>query len=165
VSIYLTTVTTIVAHRNRDDHYYQLQSERSRIQLEKEALEKAHQALLEEQRTLQSQLDDALSEREDAFARARELSHQADTRRSDKADVMLKAEMDRLRADLYVVELRLELRLPYCPLSRQKSEENLAITESELEKQTRVVADLTHRVEELQNYAAEAARLKDQVDE
>lgn len=93
----------IVAHWNRDDHYYQLQSERSRIQLEKEALDKAHQSLLEEQRTLQSQLDDALSERDDAFARARELSHQADTRRTDKADVIMKAEMDRLRAELYVV--------------------------------------------------------------
>jgi len=155
----------IVAHRNRDDYYYQLQSERSRIQLEKEALEKAHQALLEEQRTLQSQLDDALSERDDAFARARELSHQADTRRNDKADVIVKAEMDRLRAELYVVGLRLVLRLPYHLFSRQKSEENLAISESELEKQTSVVADLTHRVDELQTYAAEAARLKDQVDE
>ena len=155
----------IVTHRNRDDHYYQLQSERSRIQLEKEALEKAHQALLEEQRTLQSQLDDALSERHDALARARELSHQADTRRSDKADVIMKVEMDRLRAELYVFGLRLELRSLYRLLSRQKSEENLAISESELEKQTKVVADLTHQVDELQNYAAEAARLKDQVDE
>ena len=48
---------------------------------------------------------------------------------------------------------------------RQKSEENLAVAESELERQTRTVADLTHQVDELQNYAAEAARLKDQVDE
>jgi hypothetical protein len=39
------------------------------------------------------------------------------------------------------------------------------VTESELEKQTSVVADLTHQVDELQGYAAEAARLKDQVDE
>ncbi|KAI9509946.1 HOOK-domain-containing protein [Russula earlei] len=136
-----------LAHRRRDDHYYQLQSERSRIQQEKEALEKAHQALIEDHRSLQSHLDDAITERDDAFARARELSQQADTRRSGKADAIMKAEMDRLRAEL------------------QKSEENLAITESELEKQTNVVAELTHRVDELKGYAAEAARLKDQVDE
>ncbi|KAN0124012.1 HOOK domain containing protein [Russula decolorans] len=134
-------------NQTEDDHYYQLQSERSRLQLEKDALEKAHQALLEDHRSLQSQLEDVLSERNDALARTHELLHQADTRRSDKTDVGIKADMDRLRADL------------------QKSEENLAVTESELEKQTRAVADLTHRVDELQGYAAEAARLKDQVDE
>jgi protein HOOK3 len=107
VSLLMVTV----AHRYRDDHYYQLQSERSRIQLEKEALEKAHQALLEDHRTLQSHLDDALSERDDALARARELLQQADTRRNDKADVIVKAEMDRLRADLYAIKLRLRLHL------------------------------------------------------
>lgn len=157
----------IVAHPYRDDHYYQLQSDRSRIQLEKEALEKTHQALLEDHRTLQSHLDDALSERDDAFARARELLQQADTRRSDKTDVIMKAEIDRLRAELYVVGLPLKINVHsfYCHLFRQKSEENLAVTESELEKQTRVVADLTHRADELQGHAAEAARLKDQVDE
>ena len=160
-----STTSLIVAHRCRDDHYYQLQSERSRLQLEKDALEKAHQAILEDHRSLQSQLDDVLSERDDAFARTRELIHKADTRRSDKTDVIMKAEMDRIRAELYVVGLPLKIHLSYHPSFRQKSEENLAVAESELEKQTRVVADLTHRVDELQDYAAEAARLKDQVDE
>jgi protein HOOK3 len=61
-----------------------------------------HQALLEEHRAIQSQLDDAVSERDDALARTRELQQQADTRRSEKADVMMKAEIDRLRAELYV---------------------------------------------------------------
>jgi protein HOOK3 len=51
------------------------------------------------------------------------------------------------------------------PYPRQKSEENLAATESELEKQTKVIAELTHRVDEMQGHADEAARLKDQVDE
>ena len=73
------------------------------MQLEKDALEKAHQALLEEHRSLQSHLDDVVSERDDAFTRAKELVHQADNRRSDKTDVIMKAEVDRLRADLYVV--------------------------------------------------------------
>ncbi|KAI0306709.1 HOOK protein-domain-containing protein [Multifurca ochricompacta] len=131
----------------RDDHYYQLQSGRSRILSEKEALEKVYQALLEEHRALQSHLDDVISERDDAFARSRQLVEQAHSRRSDKADAIMKAEIDRLRAEL------------------QKSEENLAVAESELEKQTSVVVELTHRVDESQGYADEAARLKDQVDE
>lgn len=105
-----STTLLIVAHRYRDDHYYQLQSERSRLHLEKDAIEKAHQALLEDHRSLQSQLDDVLSERDDAFVRTRELLHQADTRRSDKTDVGMKADMDRLRADLYVVGLPCLLR-------------------------------------------------------
>ena len=50
---------------------------------------------------IQSQLDDAVSERDDAVARTRELQQQADSRRSEKADVMMKAEIDRLRAELY----------------------------------------------------------------
>jgi protein HOOK3 len=91
------------SHLCRDDHYYQLQSERSRVQHEKAALEKAHEALLEAHHSLQSQLDDALSERDDAFGRAREALQQADTRKSDKVDVIMKAEIDRLRAELYVI--------------------------------------------------------------
>lgn len=47
----------------------------------------------------------------------------------------------------------------------QKSEDNLALTESELDKHTGLVADLTRKVDELQAVANEAARLKDQVDE
>jgi hypothetical protein len=47
----------------------------------------------------------------------------------------------------------------------QKSEDNLAIAESDLDKQSSVAADLTRKVEELQGKAEEAARLKDQVDE
>jgi hypothetical protein len=47
----------------------------------------------------------------------------------------------------------------------QKSEDNLALAESELDKHTSLVADLTRKVDELQTVANEAARLKDQVDE
>ena len=135
------------------------------MHLEKDALEKAHQALLEDHRALQSHLDEVLSERDEAFARTSELLHQADTRRSDKTDVIMKVEVDRLRTELYVVGLPLKIHSSYCLSLRQKSEENLAVAESELEKQTTAVADLTHRVDEQQGYAAEAARLKDQVDE
>lgn len=47
----------------------------------------------------------------------------------------------------------------------QKSEDNLAMSESELDKHTHLVSDLTRKVDELQMKADEAARLKDQLDE
>ncbi|KAJ7074380.1 HOOK protein-domain-containing protein [Mycena amicta] len=130
-----------------DDHYYQLQTEKSQILSDKETLEKVYQALLEEHRTLQTNHDDLVSEKDDTLAKLREARREADTRRSDKGDGMLRGEIDRLRADL------------------QKSEDNLAIAEAEIDKQTRVVTDLTKRNEELQDQADEAVRLKDKLDE
>ena len=84
----------------RDDHYYRIQSERSQIFSEKETLQKVYEALLEEHRALQTTHDDVLSEREDAQAQLRQLRREMDTRRNEKADVMMRAEMDRLRAEL-----------------------------------------------------------------
>lgn len=48
---------------------------------------------------------------------------------------------------------------------RQKSEDNLAMAEGELDKHTSLITDLTRKVDELQVKADQAARLKDQVDE
>lgn len=45
----------------------------------------------------------------------------------------------------------------------QKSEDNLAMAESELDKQTTLVTDLTRKVEDLQVKADEAAKLKDEL--
>lgn len=84
----------------RDDHYYRIQSERSQIFTEKETLEKVYTALLEEHRALQTAHDDVLSEKEDTQAQLRQLRRDADTRRNEKADVMMRAEMDRIRAEL-----------------------------------------------------------------
>jgi protein HOOK3 len=84
-----------------DDHYYHLQSDRSRILAEKETLEKVYQTLLEEHRTLQTNYDDAVSEKEDALARMRQTQREVDdTRKNDKADHVMRAEIDRLRAEL-----------------------------------------------------------------
>ncbi|KAA1478772.1 HOOK-domain-containing protein [Dentipellis sp. KUC8613] len=131
----------------RDDHYYQIQSERSRVFAQKETLEKVYQSLLDEHRTLQTNYDDAVSEKDEALARAREIQREVETRRNDKADVMMRAEIDRLRSEL------------------QKSEDNLAVAESELDKHTNLVTDLTRKVDDLQSRADEAVRLKDQLDE
>ena len=85
----------------RDDHYYQIQSERSRIIAEKETLEKVYQQLLEEHRTLQTNFDDVVSEKEDALAQARQAQRDADSRKVDtRGDTILRAEMDRLRSEM-----------------------------------------------------------------
>ena len=85
----------------RDDRYYLIQSERSRILSEKETLEKVYQTLLEEHRTLQTNFDDVVSEKDEALAQARQAQRYADSRKVDsRGDTILKAEIDRLRADL-----------------------------------------------------------------
>lgn len=48
---------------------------------------------------------------------------------------------------------------------RQKSEENLSATETALEKQMAVNADLAKNIDEMQLMTDEIAKLKDQVDE
>ncbi|KAF8674201.1 HOOK protein [Rhizoctonia solani] len=130
-----------------DDHYYQMQLERSRALAEKETLEKVYQQLLEKHRRLQTGYDDAIAEKDELTSSVRDMRRQMDDRRQDKSDGIMRAEIERLRAEL------------------QKTEENLSTAETEAERQTSVVNDLTRRVEELQAKADEAARLKDQVDE
>jgi protein HOOK3 len=51
------------------------------------------------------------------------------------------------------------------PYISQKSEENLAMAEIELDKQTVLITEMTRKVDELQIKADDAAKLKDQVDE
>ncbi|KIL69547.1 hypothetical protein M378DRAFT_69226 [Amanita muscaria Koide BX008] len=138
---------TALLKSSRDDHYYMIQTQRSQIFSEKVSVEKAYRALLQEHRTLQSNYDEVVSDREETVAQLREMKKEMEIRRNEKSDVILRTEIERLRADL------------------QKSEDNLALAESELDKQTSLATDLTRRVDELQVVADEAARLKDQVDE
>ncbi len=49
---------------------------------------------------LQTSHDDTIAEKEDAVARLRDLRREADDRRNDRADGLMRAEIDRLRADL-----------------------------------------------------------------
>lgn len=129
-----------------DDHFYRMQFERSQCYSEKETLEGVYEALIEEHRNLQSSFDDIMHEKEEALAHLRELS-QVDSRRNDKADNMMRVEMERLRTEL------------------QKSEDNLAIAESELDKHTNLVSELKKKIDDLQVQADLAAKLKDQLDE
>lgn len=88
------------AHIHRDDHYYRIQSERNAIYMEKETLEKVYRTLLEEHRVLQTSYDDVASEKEEALAQLRQGRREAESKRNEKADVMMRAEMDRLRTEL-----------------------------------------------------------------
>ncbi|KAL4074574.1 HOOK protein-domain-containing protein [Scleroderma yunnanense] len=135
------------ANMTEDDHYYRIQSDRSQILAEKETIEKVYSSLVEEHRTLQTNFDDLLSEKQDLLARFREAQRDIENKRNDKADAFMRAEIDRLRAEL------------------QKSEDNLAMAETELDKQTSLASELTRKAEELQVKADQAARLKDQLDE
>ncbi|VDB96749.1 unnamed protein product [Peniophora sp. CBMAI 1063] len=137
----------LTSDMDEDDRFYQLQSERNRVFTEKDTLQKVYESLLEEHRGLQTSYDDMTAEKDEAVARAQRAEKEADFRRNDKSDTLMRAEIDRLRGEL------------------QKSEENLALTETELDKQTGLVADLTRRVDELQVAADEAVKLKDQMDE
>lgn len=85
---------------HRDDHYYRVQSEKRQIRAEKENIEKLYNSLMEEHRTLQSHSDDLVAEKDDALSRLREVQRDTESRRNEKTDVMLRAEIDRLRMDL-----------------------------------------------------------------
>ncbi len=62
-----------------------------------------YQSLLEEHRTLQTNFDDIVSEKDDAVAQLRQAQREADSnsKRVDaRGDAMFRGEIDRLRADL-----------------------------------------------------------------
>jgi len=67
---------------------------------EKETVEKAYQALMEEHRALLASHEEVVAEKEEAVGRMRRLEREADSRKNEKVDVMLRAENDRMRADL-----------------------------------------------------------------
>lgn len=69
---------------------------------EKETLEKVYQQLLEDHRTLQTSYDDIVSEKDDTLSRLRDLQRNVDDQRSQKADVFMRTEIDRLRVELCV---------------------------------------------------------------
>jgi protein HOOK3 len=49
---------------------------------------------------LQTNFDDVVSEKDETLAQLREASRQADSKRNDKTDGMMRAEIDRLRSEL-----------------------------------------------------------------
>ena len=63
-------------------------------------MENVYRTLLEEHRTLQTNYDDVVAEKDDALSRVRDLNREQDNRRNDKSDSIMRAEIDRLRTDL-----------------------------------------------------------------
>lgn len=103
---FLVSIVSFIVY-SRDDHYYQIQSERSRILSEKETLEKVYQTLLEDHRGLQTNYDDLVSEKEDVMAQLRHAQREVDNRKTDsRGDAIMRAEIDRLRTELYVQPIR-----------------------------------------------------------
>lgn len=49
---------------------------------------------------MQTLHDDVVSEKDDALMRLQDVQRSADTHRHDKADILLRAEIDRLRLEL-----------------------------------------------------------------
>ncbi|KAF7359439.1 hypothetical protein MSAN_01286500 [Mycena sanguinolenta] len=115
------------ASMTEDDHYYQIQSERSQILPTTTTSCPKRMMPLRGYEKPGGEVDSP--------------------RRNDKGDGALRGEIDRLRAEL------------------QKSEDNLAVAESDLDKHVHLVTELTKKNEDLQTQADEAVRLKDKVDE
>lgn len=84
----------------RDDHFYRIHSERSRILTEKEALQKAYEQLWRDHRTLQSSYDDTVHEKDELSSQLRESRRITSENRSDKTDTLMRTEIDRLRLEL-----------------------------------------------------------------
>lgn len=127
-------------------------------------MESAYAALLEEHRTLQSNHDDVVAERDDVVTRLRELRQDQESNRHERSDGLLRAEIDRLQTELLVFSLYL-FNPTTISLYSQKSEDNLNTTESNLEKYQTLSTELERKIEELQTKADEAVKLKDQLDE
>ncbi|EJT97556.1 HOOK-domain-containing protein, partial [Dacryopinax primogenitus] len=130
-----------------DDHYYSLQSARSRLQSENTQLHSALQALQVQVDQLQTQASDLQAEKDDALQTARELRAQAEERRGREVEAGLRGEIERLKDTL------------------RTSEDTISSLEGQVQRQERDLSDISRRALELQEKADSAGRLKDQVDE
>ncbi|ORY35634.1 HOOK protein-domain-containing protein [Naematelia encephala] len=123
-----------------------LVAERDRLLQENDELRARCEEMSQQFSDMSSKLDE-VRERDEAIAgessRLETPTAPSVLRSSQTATI----EMDALRSDL------------------ARAEENLAHTEADLDKQTSVVSDLMRMVEDLKIKAAEAAKLKDQLDE
>nr|XP_018261439.1 uncharacterized protein I303_05877 [Kwoniella dejecticola CBS 10117]OBR83597.1 hypothetical protein I303_05877 [Kwoniella dejecticola CBS 10117] len=126
-----------------------IRQERDKLLQDNDELKARCEKMIEQVEGLTSSLDEIKGERDDALerlavARSDPTAAGAGLRTSQTATT---AELDRLRTDL------------------GKAEENLAHSENALAKQTHLVTELTKNIEELKEQAAEAVKLRDQVDE
>ncbi|CAJ0750862.1 13079_t:CDS:10 [Entrophospora sp. SA101] len=131
------------ASYNPEDEMKLMNSEFNKALAEKEALQKAHQALMEEHTTLRDQ-----SEAEELKQKLKDMEIAIpQSSQGGKMEFLLKTEADQLRHEL------------------ARSEKKRHEVELALESSSSVITDLTRKVEASKGYADEAAKLKDQLDE
>ncbi|CAB4379078.1 unnamed protein product [Rhizophagus irregularis] len=126
----------------------QVNADLEKIKSEKEALEKAYRASLDERENLTNQRDDLRAEVEDLNQKLKDMETALDhSTQTGKADFVLRTEIDRLQNELKRYD-------------KQREEATKKFTERESQ-----IAELTRKIETLTEQANETAKLKDQLDE
>ncbi|KAG2190096.1 hypothetical protein INT46_005088 [Mucor plumbeus] len=131
-----------------DDGTYRSQSELTRISKEKEELENQNRQLIDKHSELLTKYDKLENEKQDLQARLKDMDTAvAQANETGRADFIMRTEIDHLKQDL------------------QRSEDTRQEQERRLDYQNRQIRDLTRRNDDLTKYEAQAAALKDQLDE
>jgi protein HOOK3 len=112
-----------------------------------EDIRQQYSALLERHAALQTGLDDVQSEKEELSREFTRYKEEVERERHAQADVLMRQEIERLKADL------------------RRSEDNFAEAESEVERLNASVVDLSKKAEELHRKTEENVKLKDQLEE
>ncbi|CAG8466935.1 14312_t:CDS:10 [Ambispora leptoticha] len=132
---------------NFEEELRQITAELNRAISDKETLEKAHQALMEEHKQLRYRYDDLQTEiqtdKDELNQKIKDLEASLQhTTQSGRADFLLKTQIDDFRQQMQRSEL-----------------------EKTIEEQTKLLSELRNQVKEYSAKADETARLKDQLDE
>ncbi|GAA5943214.1 uncharacterized protein JCM15063_005292 [Sporobolomyces koalae] len=130
-----------------DSEFYQVQSEKSRLVHDKEALQVIHEDLVEQFDALKEQHEEALEHAAASEARAVAAEQKLEADKKERNEQSYKLELDRMRNELH------------------KLEHQLGESQVVVEKQARSLEDLTKQVDQLTPLAREATTLKDQMDE
>ncbi|GJN87749.1 hypothetical protein Rhopal_000704-T1 [Rhodotorula paludigena] len=143
---------------DEEDEFYTIRHEKSRAMHDKEALQVVYEDLVEQFNALKDEHEETLAKLADSEAQAGEASKKADSEKAERVEQTYKAEIDNLRTQL------------------QKTENQLGEAEQVVERQTRMLEDLSRKssahlrsllsqIDDLAPRAEEAAKLKDQMDE
>ncbi|GAA6064121.1 hypothetical protein JCM10212_004968 [Sporobolomyces blumeae] len=130
-----------------DSEFYHAQHEKSRLIHDRETVQGLYEELREDFERLKETHDETLARAAAAETRAAESEKKLAQVKADRNEAGMKGEIERLRAEL------------------SKTENQLGETEQVVERQTKLVEGLTRKVDDLTPLAAEATRLKDQMDE
>ncbi|PWN44214.1 HOOK-domain-containing protein [Ceraceosorus guamensis] len=119
----------------------------TRLKADKEALEASYVELARAHELLKTSVQDTELEKAEIAKDLKRLKDEIEVQRREGTEAMLRADVERLKAEL------------------RRSEDNLGEAESEVERLTRSHVEQTRKVDDLGRRAEEATRLKDQLDE